>query len=62
VSGVLSVIEPLRADWVDVKAAAVTLAVKGEAAKAIDDVKMFHLRLTQTRVLDPACGSGNMVG
>ncbi len=56
-----TVIEPLRADWANVKAAAVTLAVKGEAAKAIDEVKAFHRKLCETRVLDPACGSGNFL-
>jgi hypothetical protein len=56
-----TVIEPLRADWANVKAAAVTLAVRGEAAKAIDEVKAFHRKLCETRVLDPACGSGNFL-
>jgi hypothetical protein len=56
-----TVIEPLHADWANVKAAAVTLAVKGETAKAIDEVKTFHQKLCETRVLDPACGSGNFL-
>jgi len=56
-----TVIEPLRADWVNVKAAAVTLAVKGETEGAIAEVKSFHQRLCETRVLDPACGSCNFL-
>ncbi|MGH6893366.1 MAG: class I SAM-dependent DNA methyltransferase, partial [Dongiaceae bacterium] len=56
-----TVIEPLRGDWDNVKAAAVTLAVKGETSGAIDEVKAFHQKLCETRVLDPACGSGNFL-
>ncbi len=56
-----TVIEPLRADWANVKTAAVTLAVKGETPAAIAEVKTFHQRLCETRVLDPACGSGNFL-
>jgi hypothetical protein len=66
-----TVIEPLRADWADAQAAALLLAneagelegkkreTKLEAAR--DEVRRFHHALTQTRVLDPACGSGNFL-
>jgi hypothetical protein len=66
-----TVIEPLRADWADAQAAALLLAneageltgkkreAKLEAAR--DEVRRFHHALTQVRVLDPACGSGNFL-
>ena len=66
-----TVVEPLRADWANVQAAAVLLA--SEAAeltgKAFDDkmlearaeLKKFHHQLCTLRVLDPACGSGNFL-
>jgi hypothetical protein len=66
-----SVIEPLRADWADAQTAAILLAneageldgkkrvAKLEAARA--EVRRFHHALTQVRVLDPACGSGNFL-
>ena len=66
-----TVVEPLRADWANVQAAAVLLA--SEAAeltgKAADDkmaqaraeLKQFHHQLCTLRVLDPACGSGNFL-
>lgn len=66
-----TVIEPLRADWSDAQTAALLLAneasvLKGkkheekmEAARV--EVRRFHHALTQVRVLDPACGSGNFL-
>jgi len=66
-----TVVEPLRADWANAQAAALVLA--NEAAslsgKAHDDkmaaaraeVRQFHHQLCTTRVLDPACGSGNFL-
>ena len=66
-----AVIEPLRADWSDAQAAALLLAneaneldgkkreAKLQAAR--DEVQRFHHMLTQVRVLDPACGSGNFL-
>ncbi len=56
-----TIIEPLRDDWDDVKAAAVALATKGDTDKARKEVTAFHQRLCATRVLDPACGSGNFL-
>src|SRR5581483_1934579 len=56
-----TIIEPLREEWNAVKAAAVTLARNGDLDKAVDEVKAFHRRLCETRVLDPACGSGNFL-
>lgn len=66
-----TVIEPLRADWSNVQAAVLLLAneaselktkkhaEKMEAARV--EVRRFHHALTQVRVLDPACGSGNFL-
>ena len=56
-----TVIEPLRADWKDVLTAAVNLKTRGKDKDAISEVKAFHHRLTQIRVLDPACGTGNFL-
>ena len=66
-----TVVEPLRADWANAQAAAVVLAreadeldgkkreAKLEEARA--EVRRFHHQLCTTRVLDPACGSGNFL-
>jgi hypothetical protein len=56
-----TVVEPLRADWKAVLAAAVTLARQGKLAEAVAEVKAFHRQLCAVRVLDPACGSGNFL-
>jgi len=56
-----AVVEPLRADWEAVLAAAVTLAKQGRLDKAVTEVKAFHQQLCEVRVLDPACGSGNFL-
>ncbi|MCB1734503.1 MAG: class I SAM-dependent DNA methyltransferase, partial [Gammaproteobacteria bacterium] len=56
-----TVIEPLRDDWAAVQAAAYTLDRQGRHDKAIEQVEAFHRRLCATRVLDPACGSGNFL-
>ena len=56
-----TIIEPLRADWLGVRAAAVNLLSSGEAQEAKRFVEDFHTRLAQTKVLDPACGTGNFL-
>lgn len=56
-----TVIEPLRDEWRSVQAAAVTLAKGGDTDAAAAEVRSFHEKLCQTRVLDPACGSGNFL-
>ncbi len=56
-----TVIEPLRADWRDVQAAALTLANQGKLDDARAEVRAFHRQLCEVRVLDPACGSGNFL-
>ena len=66
-----TVVEPLRADWANVQAAAVLLAseaaeLTGKAhenkmLEARGELKQFHHQLCTLRVLDPACGSGNFL-
>ncbi|REJ88388.1 MAG: class I SAM-dependent DNA methyltransferase [Planctomycetota bacterium] len=56
-----TIIEPLREEWDAVYAAAVQEDLDGEPAKARKLVKQFHEQLCETRVLDPACGSGNFL-
>ena len=56
-----TVVEPLRADWEAVLAAAVTLDGQGDRKGAAALVKEYHGKLCNVRVLDPACGSGNFL-
>jgi hypothetical protein len=59
-----TLMEPLRADWQHVQAAALVLLNEG-GAKAAEDarrvVREYLMRLCEVRVLDPACGSGNFL-
>lgn len=56
-----TVIEPLREDWSNARAAALTLAREGALDEALKVVRDFHQGLCRVRVLDPACGSGNFL-
>ena len=56
-----TVVQPLRADWADAQAAALLLANEGKLIEARAEVRRFHHQLCSTRVLDPACGSGNFL-
>ena len=56
-----TVIEPLREEWRDAQAAALTLASEGDSKAAIAELLKYHHRLCRVRVLDPACGSGNFL-
>lgn len=56
-----TVIEPLCAQWDDIHAAAVQLEEDGETNEAAKLVRDFYHQLTHTRILDPACGSGNFL-
>ena len=58
---VATIIEPLREDWRNVQAAAENLRSAGDAKGALAAVKAFHDTLCETRVLDPACGTGNFL-
>lgn len=56
-----TVIEPLREQWDATYAAAMQLDDDGEREDAKKLLREFHGRLCETRVLDPACGSGNFL-
>ncbi len=56
-----TIIEPLRADWEAVKAAAVELADAGDKTGAVAVVRRFHENLCRVTILDPACGTGNFL-
>jgi hypothetical protein len=56
-----AIIEPLRAEWKNVRAAAVQLGKSGQIEKARAVINRFHRRLCELKVLDPACGSGNFL-
>jgi hypothetical protein len=56
-----TVMEPLRAEWELVRAAALTHARADNLKQARDEVNSFHDRLCQLVVLDPACGVGNFL-
>ncbi|MCC5839509.1 MAG: class I SAM-dependent DNA methyltransferase [Opitutales bacterium] len=56
-----TIIEPLRAEWDAVQAAASALIEQDKEKAAVKEVAAFHRRLCHVRVLDPACGSGNFL-
>ena len=56
-----TIIEPLREEWMDAQAAALTLANEGKVGQAVEELQTFHHRLCTVKVLDPACGSGNFL-
>ena len=56
-----TIMEPLREDWIGVRAAATEAAEAGDKDGARKLVERFHGTLARTRVLDPACGTGNFL-
>jgi hypothetical protein len=56
-----TVVEPLRTEWENVRAAAVTLGKRADIEGARKVINEFHTRLCEVKVLDPACGSGNFL-
>ena len=56
-----TIIEPLRADWTGVRVAASELIDQGKPDEARKAVEAFHAQLARTKVLDPACGTGNFL-
>ena len=56
-----TIIEPLRADWEEALADAHALEAAGDRNAMLQRVKDFHHKLCTTRVLDPACGTGNFL-
>lgn len=53
---IATVIEPLREEWNNVQG-----SLEVEPAEALNRVKAYHQKLCETRVLDPACGTGNFL-
>lgn len=58
---VVTVMEPLRQEWAQVQATAERLKEEGKQKEAIAVVSSYHEKLCNTRVLDPACGTGNFL-
>jgi hypothetical protein len=58
---IATVIDPLRAEWDNARSTADRQKAEGKADAAIRTVAAFHERLCETRVLDPACGTGNFL-
>ncbi|MXO94762.1 class I SAM-dependent DNA methyltransferase [Erythrobacter arachoides] len=56
-----TIMEPLRNDWTGVRVAAADLIEQGKSNEAKSLVEAFHLKLAGTKVLDPACGTGNFL-
>jgi len=56
-----TIVEPLRADWEAVKAAAVELVDSGNKGVAVTELRRFHANLCGITILDPACGTGNFL-
>jgi len=58
---VVAVMEPLRQEWAQVQATAERLNEEKRSKEAIEVVRKFHQKLCDTRILDPACGTGNFL-
>jgi hypothetical protein len=56
-----TLVEPLREDWRNAQAAITEEFEAGNTKAAIETATAFHRQLCATRVLDPACGSGNFL-
>lgn len=56
-----TIIEPLRAEWGKVISTTERQKSEGRATDALRTVQTFHNKLCATRVLDPACGTGNFL-
>lgn len=57
----VTVMEPLRADWNAAQLKAGDAKERGDLKEAVVAVRAFHHALCTTRVLDPACGTGNFL-
>lgn len=58
---VATIIEPLRADWANVLSTVERQKAERRDSDAIATVQAFHEKLCTTRILDPACGTGNFL-
>ena len=57
----VTIMEPLRADWQAALTKVEQAKDEGDTRKAITAAIAFHKQLCATRVLDPACGTGNFL-
>jgi SAM-dependent methyltransferase len=58
---IATVIEPLRQEWEGPVLATIESVRAEDPRAAIRLAHEFHVRLVETRVLDPACGTGNFL-
>ncbi len=58
---VATVLEPLKAEWANVQATAENKRSGGDLKGARAEIHAFHERLCETKILDPACGTGNFL-
>jgi hypothetical protein len=58
---VATIIEPLRADWDHALSTAERQKSEGRLKDSVATVRTFHDTLCRTRILDPACGTGNFL-
>jgi hypothetical protein len=58
---IATITEPLRQEWGQVLSTAERQKVEGRSADAARTISAFHDKLCATRVLDPACGTGNFL-
>ncbi len=56
-----AIIEPLRADWELAQVEIKQRRDRGDNPGALKIAKAYHHKLCTTRVLDPACGTGNFL-
>ncbi len=56
-----TIMEPLRADWSETQVRIEDLRQQGDERAALRAAQAFHRKLCTTRVLDPACGTGNFL-
>lgn len=57
----VAVMEPLRADWRAAQTKAESQKEAGDDRKAAETIRGFLKMLCATRILDPACGTGNFL-
>ncbi len=58
---IATVIDPLRNEWNIARSTADRQKSEGKNEAAIKTVQAYHNKLCNTRVLDPACGTGNFL-
>lgn len=56
-----TIIQPLKSEWEGAVLGTVERERASDPAAAIRAVRDFHIKLATTRVLDPACGTGNFL-